>query len=60
MRFRDYLIGTIIGTTPGLMPFILMGAGLTALRRGDLWPFTIASTAIGLMVAITTWYRRRH
>jgi uncharacterized membrane protein YdjX (TVP38/TMEM64 family) len=58
MRFRDYLLGTIIGTTPGLMPFVMMGSGLIALRRGDLWPFAISSTLIGLSLGAATWYRR--
>jgi uncharacterized membrane protein YdjX (TVP38/TMEM64 family) len=59
VRFRDYLLGTAIGTTPGLLPFVMMGDGLTDLRRGDLWPLTLSSTMIGLLVGIATWYRRR-
>ncbi len=59
IRFRDYLLGTVIGTTPGLMPFVMMGAGLTALRRGDLWPLAVSSSLIGLGVGMATWYRRR-
>lgn len=59
MRFRDYLLGTAIGTTPGLIPFVMMGAGLTAVRRGDLWPLAISSTLIGLSVGAATWYRQR-
>lgn len=59
IKFRDYLLGTVIGTTPGLLPFILMGDGITNLRRGDLWPLTIASTLVALLIAGATWYRRR-
>jgi uncharacterized membrane protein YdjX (TVP38/TMEM64 family) len=58
MRFRDYLLGTAIGTTPGLIPFVMMGAGLTAVRQGDLWPLAISSTLIGLSVGAATWYRQ--
>jgi uncharacterized membrane protein YdjX (TVP38/TMEM64 family) len=60
IRFRDYLWGTIIGTTPGLVPFVMMGNGLTAIRRGDLWPFAISSSLIGLSVGTASWYQRRH
>jgi uncharacterized membrane protein YdjX (TVP38/TMEM64 family) len=59
VKFRDYLLGTVIGTTPGLLPFILMGDGLTDLRRGDLWHFTVASTLVALLLGGATWYRRR-
>jgi uncharacterized membrane protein YdjX (TVP38/TMEM64 family) len=59
VKFKDYLLGTVIGTTPGLLPFILMGDGLTDLRRGDLWHLTIASTLVAFLVAGSTWYRRR-
>jgi uncharacterized membrane protein YdjX (TVP38/TMEM64 family) len=59
VKFKDYLLGTLIGTTPGLLPFILMGDGLTDLRRGDMWHLTIASTLIAFLVAGSTWYRRR-
>ncbi len=59
IKFKDYLLGTLIGTTPGLLPFILMGDGLSSLRRGDLWNLTIASTLVALLVAGATWYRRR-
>ncbi len=60
IRFRDYLWGTIIGTAPGLVPFVMMGSGLTALRRGDLWPLAVSSSLIGLSVGAATWYQRRH
>lgn len=59
VSFRDYLLGTVIGTTPGLLPFILMGDGLTDLRRGDLWPLTIASSLVACLVGGANWYRRR-
>jgi uncharacterized membrane protein YdjX (TVP38/TMEM64 family) len=59
VKFPDYLLGTLIGTTPGLLPFILMGEGLTDLRRGDLWPLTVASTLVAVLVAGSAWYRRR-
>jgi uncharacterized membrane protein YdjX (TVP38/TMEM64 family) len=58
VKFRDYLWGTLLGTTPGLLPFVMMGAGLTELRRGTLWPFLLSSTLASLLIAGATWYRR--
>jgi uncharacterized membrane protein YdjX (TVP38/TMEM64 family) len=59
VKFRDYLWGTMLGTTPGLLPFVMMGDGLTDLRRGDLWPITLSSALIGLTVGGATWWRQR-
>jgi uncharacterized membrane protein YdjX (TVP38/TMEM64 family) len=59
VKFRDYVLGTMLGTTPGLLPFVMMGAGLTELRRGDLWPLVLSSTLSSLLIGGATWYRRR-
>jgi uncharacterized membrane protein YdjX (TVP38/TMEM64 family) len=59
IRFRDYLIGTALGTVPGILPFVMMGAGLQALRKGDVVPILFALTLTGLLVGVATWYRRR-
>ncbi len=59
IRFRDYLIGTSLGTVPGILPFVMMGAGLQALSRGDILPLMFALTLTGLLVGVATWYRRR-
>jgi uncharacterized membrane protein YdjX (TVP38/TMEM64 family) len=58
VKFRDYLLGTLLGTTPGLLPFVMMGAGLTELRRGVLWPLLLSSTLTSLLIGGATWYRR--
>jgi uncharacterized membrane protein YdjX (TVP38/TMEM64 family) len=58
VSFRNYLWGTLIGTTPGLLPFVMMGAGLTELRRGVLWPMMLSSVLTSLMIGGATWYRR--
>jgi uncharacterized membrane protein YdjX (TVP38/TMEM64 family) len=59
IRFRDYLMGTVLGTVPGILPFVLMGSGLQALRQGDVIPILLALTLAGLLVGVATWYRRR-
>ncbi|NEO87955.1 MAG: TVP38/TMEM64 family protein [Spirulina sp. SIO3F2] len=57
IRPRDYLLGTAIGTVPGILPFVMMGAGLQALRQGNVVPILVALTLIGLLVGAGTWYR---
>lgn len=60
IRFRDYLVGTLLGTIPGVLPFVLMGSsGLKALKTGDVMPLMGALALTGLLVGGATWYRRR-
>jgi uncharacterized membrane protein YdjX (TVP38/TMEM64 family) len=60
IRFRDYLLGTILGTVPGILPFVMLGSsGLQALRTGDVLPLMGALGLTGLLVGGATWYRRR-
>jgi uncharacterized membrane protein YdjX (TVP38/TMEM64 family) len=60
IRFRDYLLGTIIGTVPGVLPFVMLGSsGLQAMRNGDVLPMVGALALTGLLVGGATWYRRR-
>ncbi len=59
ISYRDYLAGTILGTVPGVLPFVMMGAGLQALSRGDILPLMCAFALTGMLVGGATWYRRR-
>ena len=59
IRFRDYLVGTLLGTVPGILPFIMMGAGLQALSRGNVLPLMFALALTGMLFGVATWYRRR-
>ncbi len=60
VRFLDYLLGTILGTVPGILPFVMLGSyGLKALRTGDVLPLAGALCLTGLLVGGATWYRRR-
>jgi uncharacterized membrane protein YdjX (TVP38/TMEM64 family) len=59
VKFRDYLVGTCLGTVPGILPFVLMGSsGLRAVQRGEVMPVLVALGLLGLLVAGATWYRR--
>ena len=60
IRFRDYLIGTMLGTVPGILPFVMIGSsGLEAMKTGNFWPLTFALALTGMLVGVATWYRRR-
>jgi len=59
IRFRDYLVGTVLGTIPGILPFVLMGSGLRSLTTGNVLPFMAALGLTGMLVGGATWYRRR-
>ena len=60
ISFRDYVVGTALGTLPGVLPFVLIGSsGLKAMQTGDVLPLLGALTLSGLLVAGATWYRRR-
>jgi len=60
IQFRDYLLGTILGTVPGVLPFVMLGSsGLQAMRTGDFLPLIGALCLTGLLIGGATWYRRR-
>jgi uncharacterized membrane protein YdjX (TVP38/TMEM64 family) len=59
IKFRDYLLGTLLGTVPGILPFVMMGAGLTALKQGDVLPLLVALALTGMLIGTATWYRHR-
>ena len=60
ISWKDYVIGTALGTLPGVLPFVLLGSsGLTLSLTGDLVPLVVALTLIGMLVGGATWYRRR-
>ncbi|MDJ0533268.1 MAG: TVP38/TMEM64 family protein [Xenococcaceae cyanobacterium MO_207.B15] len=59
IRWRDYTIGTVLGTIPGVLPFVMMGSGFTALSEGNILPLLLAFTLTGMLVGGATWYRRR-
>lgn len=59
IRFRDYFLGTLLGTVPGILPFVLLGSfGLKAIQTGEVLPLLVALSLIGLLVAGATWYQR--
>jgi uncharacterized membrane protein YdjX (TVP38/TMEM64 family) len=60
IHFRDYLLGTILGTVPGVLPFVMIGSsGLQAVRTGDFLPLAGALGLTGFLIGSATWYRRR-
>ena len=59
IRWRDYIIGTLLGTIPGVLPFVMMGSGFTELSKGNISQLLFAFTLTGMLVGGATWYRRR-
>jgi uncharacterized membrane protein YdjX (TVP38/TMEM64 family) len=60
ISFRDYFIGTALGTLPGVLPFVLLGSsGLKTLQTGQVLPLFGALTLIGILVGGATIYRRK-
>ena len=59
IRFRDYFLGTTVGTLPGILPFVMMGAGFQSLSQGDIMPLLVSLALTGILVGGGTWYSRR-
>lgn len=59
IKFQDYLTGTLLGTVPGILPFVMIGAGITQLSQGNLVPLMCGFALTGILVGTATWYRRR-
>ncbi|WP_016951096.1 TVP38/TMEM64 family protein [Anabaena sp. PCC 7108] len=60
VSFKDYVLGTALGTVPGILPFVLLGSyGLKAFRTGDFLPLIGALSLTGILVLTATWYRHR-
>lgn len=60
ISLKDYTIGTIAGTVPGLLPFVFIGSsGLTAVKTGNILPLLGALSLTGLLIIGATLYRRR-
>jgi uncharacterized membrane protein YdjX (TVP38/TMEM64 family) len=60
IRFRDYLLGTALGTVPSVLPFVLIGSSsFNAFSTGNLWPLLGALGLTGVLVFFSTWFRGR-
>lgn len=60
IKFRDYFLGTLLGTVPGILPFVMLGSfGLRAIQTGEILPLLGALSLIALLVAGATWYKRK-
>ncbi|PSN15105.1 TVP38/TMEM64 family protein [filamentous cyanobacterium CCT1] len=60
IRFKDFLIGTALGTVPGIFPFVLLGSfGLKAIKTGEFLPLLFALSLLTLLVISSVWYYRR-
>jgi uncharacterized membrane protein YdjX (TVP38/TMEM64 family) len=61
VSFKDYLLGTVLGTVPSVLPFVLLGSsGIRAIKTGDIWPLMLAFALTGILVGGSTWYQHRN
>ncbi|BAQ62180.1 hypothetical protein GM3708_2586 [Geminocystis sp. NIES-3708] len=58
VKKKDYLLGTIFGTIPGILPFVMMGAGISAMSKGDMLMITLSLGLTGLLVGAATYYQK--
>ena len=59
ISWRDYCLATALGTVPGILPFVMLGAsGATVADRGEVWPVLAALGAIALLLLGGVGYRR--
>jgi uncharacterized membrane protein YdjX (TVP38/TMEM64 family) len=59
VSFKDYIVGTVLGTAPGVFPFVMLGGSTqTMLTRSSIYPLLIALSLISILVIAATWYRR--
>jgi uncharacterized membrane protein YdjX (TVP38/TMEM64 family) len=60
VTWRDYTIGTSIGTVLGLLPFIAIGSsGRDLMQGGSIWGLILALTLVASLIIGAVWYRQR-
>ncbi|MFY7803393.1 MAG: TVP38/TMEM64 family protein [Limnoraphis robusta] len=59
ISFKDYIMGTTLGTIPGLLPFVMLGSsGFKAVKTGEILPLITALSLIGMLIFGANYYRR--
>lgn len=60
ISFKDYFLGTTLGTIPSVLPFVMLGSsGMQAIQTGKVLPLVGALALVGVSTVIATWYRHR-
>jgi uncharacterized membrane protein YdjX (TVP38/TMEM64 family) len=60
VRFRDFVLGTLLGMLPGLLVMTLFGDRLeSAIRDPKAENFIILALLVGALVLVTAWLSRR-
>ena len=58
IKRRDYLIGTLLGTPLGIVPFVFLGStGLQMATSHDVLPLLASSMGLAVLIAVATWYK---
>jgi uncharacterized membrane protein YdjX (TVP38/TMEM64 family) len=59
IKRRDYLIGTILGTPLGILPFVLLGStGVQMAASHDILPLLATSLGLGILIVTGVWYKQ--
>ena len=57
IKYRDYLIGTLLGTPLGIAPFVfLCSTGVQVTTSHDVRPLLVSSLGLSILVVVGTWY----
>jgi uncharacterized membrane protein YdjX (TVP38/TMEM64 family) len=60
IRFQDFLIGTVLGTVPSVLPFVLVGSSsVKALSTGNVLPLLGALGLTGVLLLFSTWLKAK-
>lgn len=60
LRFRDYMVGTLLGMAPGTLALTALSDRLAqAVLDPGLWTFLVFAVLVGVVVLFMRWLRRR-
>jgi uncharacterized membrane protein YdjX (TVP38/TMEM64 family) len=60
VSFKDFLLGTTLGTVPSVLPFVLLGSSsVKAVHTGEVLPLVGTLALIGILVVISTFIKNR-
>ncbi len=58
IRVKDYLCATLLGTTVGVFPFVMLGSSFRSLSKGDVIHCILGIAFVGMFVLFSTVYKQ--